>query len=154
MASQLVVRLATSAEHEQLEALQRRASLAWDAYRADLLAHPEAIELPIEQIKGCRVLVAERDGKILGFVSVLAPGRGTAELDGLFVEPEQWRCGVGSQLVEAAANLAFNEGAMFIHAIVGPEARGFYESRGFELLGDEPTRFGKGFSMRMRLSPR
>jgi N-acetylglutamate synthase-like GNAT family acetyltransferase len=102
LAPQLVIRAATLAEHEQLEALQRRASLALEAYRNDLLAHPEAIELPIEQIKQCRVLIAERDGKILGFVSVLPPSSGAAELDGLFVEPGRWRGGVGSRLVEAA----------------------------------------------------
>ncbi|HEY7981721.1 MAG TPA: hypothetical protein VID19_09595 [Candidatus Eremiobacteraceae bacterium] len=49
-----VVRRAIPDERAALEALQRRASLVWEDYREALLAHPDAIALPIEQIESGR----------------------------------------------------------------------------------------------------
>lgn len=52
-------RLAIAPERSALEDLQRRASLIWEEDREALLAHPDAIELPIEQITTGRTMVAE-----------------------------------------------------------------------------------------------
>jgi hypothetical protein len=41
--------------------------LIWEEDRESLLAHPDAIELPLEQITDGRTVVAERDGELLGF---------------------------------------------------------------------------------------
>ena len=139
-------------ERSALEALQRRASLMNEADRAALLAHPDAIDLPIEQIEGGRVMVARRDRAIVGFSVVLPRPDDDAELDGLFVEPSAWRCGIGRKLVAAACRLALSEGATALHVIGGREAAGFYEACGFELLGETPTRFGTGLVMRRRLA--
>jgi hypothetical protein len=57
-----VVRRAIPDERAALEALQRRASLVWEDYREALLAHPDAIALPIEQIESgrtCLIRAAE-----------------------------------------------------------------------------------------------
>ena len=45
-AEALTIRLARPEEHEELEAVQRRASLALPDYREQLEAHPDAIHLP------------------------------------------------------------------------------------------------------------
>jgi GNAT superfamily N-acetyltransferase len=92
-------RLAVPAERSALEELQRRASLMWEEDRAALLANPDAIELPLEQITGGRTVVAENAGQLLGFSVVLPRDDGDAELDGLFVEPTYWRHGLGRALV-------------------------------------------------------
>ena len=97
----LSIRLARMEEHEELEALQRRASLANEADRSQLEAHPDAIELPIAQIESEQVFVAERDGRIVGFAALL-PEQDNIELDGLFVDPAMWRNGIGARLVDAA----------------------------------------------------
>lgn len=53
-------------------------------------------------------VVAERDGRVLGFCSMIAPSRdddaggGTCEVAAIYVEPERWRTGVGSMLLVAA----------------------------------------------------
>src|SRR6185369_3301224 len=99
------IRLARAEERPDLEALQRRASLALPEYREQLEAHPEVIELPAEQIAEAQVLVAELEGRIAGFAAVIA-----GELDGLFVEPGLWKRGVGAALVEAAAHQARKQG--------------------------------------------
>ena len=54
----LQIRLARPEERDELEALQRRASLALGDYREQLEANPDAIELPLEQIERGEVTVA------------------------------------------------------------------------------------------------
>lgn len=73
---------------------------------------------------------------------------GDAQLDGLFVEPASWRAGIGTRLVRDAEILAAVEGASFLYVVGNPRARGFYSACGFLLLGEEPTRFGVGLTMR------
>src|SRR5438445_13763742 len=100
------IRLARANEREELEALQWRASLANEHDRPHLEAHPDAIHLPAAQIERGEVLVAELNGEIAGFAAVVG-----GELDGLFVDPELWRLGIGAALVEAAAHEARRCGA-------------------------------------------
>jgi hypothetical protein len=59
----------------------------WEEDRAALLAHPDAIDLPAEQISGGRIVVIELAGKVVGFAAVLPREDGNVDLDGLFVEP-------------------------------------------------------------------
>ena len=119
----------------------RRASLALDAYREQLEAHPEAIGLPAGQIANGDVFVAQLGGRIAGFVAVVG-----GEIDGLFVEPDCWKCGVGRALVETAAHQARRRG-MSLTVISGPESRPFYEKCGFSVEGEETTRFGPAFRL-------
>ena len=49
-----------------LESLQRRASLSNPGDRDALLAHPDAIVLPIEHIAEGNVFIAEGDGTVVG----------------------------------------------------------------------------------------
>ena len=135
------IRPARSEERLDLEALQRRASLALPEYREQLEAHPDAIDLPAEQVERGDVIVAEVDGAIAGFAAVVG-----AELDGLFVEPELWRLGVGSALVEAAVHHARQKG-LTLSVAASPGARPFYERNGFSLEGEERTRFGPALRM-------
>ena len=46
--------------------------------------------------------VAEHDGVVVGFAVLLEPSGGACELDGLFVEPERMRSGIGGRLVDDA----------------------------------------------------
>ena len=141
----LTIRLAMPEERQLLEALQRRASLALGEYNQQLEAEPDAIELPVEQIEDGAVIVAERDDRIAGFAVVLIVGD-EAELDGLFVEPEQWRQGIGAALVDVAVHEARRQGlAMMV--VANPSARGFYEKCGFTVEGGAETRFGPALRM-------
>ena len=139
------IRLAKASEREALEALQWRASLALNEHNAQLLANPDAIELPAEQIDAGAVMVAQQDAAIIGFAVLLIDDNG-AELDGLFVEPERWRQGIGSALVEAAAHRARVAGRTLM-VVAGLTARGFYESCGFTTEGGVQTRFGPALRM-------
>ena len=135
------LRLARPEEHEELEELQRRASLELPEYREQLLANPDAVHLPPAQIANGQVIVAELDGEVAGFAAVVG-----GELDGLFVEPDLWGGGIGRLLVNAAAHEARRRG-LSLTVIANPRARGFYESCGFTVEGEEHTRFGPGLRM-------
>jgi GNAT superfamily N-acetyltransferase len=137
------IRPACPAERAALEDLQRRASLALPDYRAELEAHPNAVDLPAGQIAQGRVLVAEDEAGIAGFAAWLdGEGAGEAALDGLFVEPARWRGGIGRALVAAIAAAAADAGKTRLHVVANPGAVAFYRRCGFTDAGETQTRFG------------
>ena len=140
-ADALTIRPARAEERCDLEALQCRASTALPEYHDQLEAHPDAVELPAEQIANGQVIVAELNGQVAGFAALV-----DGELDGLFVEPDLWRCGIGTALVHEAAHEARRRG-LSLSVIAGPSARDFYESCGFTVEGDAQTRFGPALRM-------
>jgi GNAT superfamily N-acetyltransferase len=145
------IRTARPDEQSMLESLQRRASLGNPGDRDALLANPDAIALPIEQLAAGCVFVAERDGVVAGFAAVVPRPDGGAELDALFVEPHLWKRGIGRRLVDHAADVARVMAATFLHVIGNPHAEGFYVSCGFRVTGTVETRFGVGLAMQRPL---
>jgi N-acetylglutamate synthase-like GNAT family acetyltransferase len=142
------IRPAAISEQKELEDLQRRASLTNAGDRDALLTHPDAIELPSEQIAAGGVFVWERNGIIAGFAALLPRPDGGAELDALFVEPTMRRCGIGRSLVEHCSEVARSQGSTFLHVVGNPHAEDFYLACGFKLTGTAETRFGPGLLMR------
>ena len=151
MQNEIIVRPAVAAEQKQLEALQWRASLNNPGDHDVLLAHPDAIELPLEQIRKGGVFVAEVAAATMGFAAILPREDGDFELDALFVEPSAWRQGIGRALVEHCAAAARNAGAESLHVVGNPHAEGFYSSCGFTSLGTKQVRFGVGLLMKKTL---
>lgn len=151
MKQTVVIRLGRADEQALLESLQRRASLNNPGDREALLAHPDAIALPIEQLIADCVFVAECDGVIAGFAAVLPRPDGGAELDALFVEPHLWKQGIGRRLVEHVAHVARERSAAFLHVIGNPHAERFYTLCGFRVTGTVQTQFGPGFAMQRPL---
>jgi GNAT superfamily N-acetyltransferase len=116
-----LIRGARPGEASALEALQRRASDVWEEYRAQLAAHPDAIEPPHGAIAEGRVRVAvDGSGRRLGFSVVLPVGGGRCELDDLFVEPDSMRQGIGRLLVDEFAARAAAAGARYVDVIANP----------------------------------
>ena len=149
--SEIAIRVAVPAERSSLEALQWRASLANDSDREALLAHPDAIVLPMEQIAAGGVFVADCDGALAGFAALVRRPDDDAELDALFVEPHLWKHGIGRRLVDYVAGVARAGGARVLHVVGNPHASGFYTSCGFKQIGTVATRFGIGLDMRRLL---
>jgi GNAT superfamily N-acetyltransferase len=145
------VRPARADERQALEEIQRRASLCNPGDRQALLANPDAIHLPPEQIRSGQVFVADQESGPLGFAVVLMRDDGDAELDGLFVEPDFWRCGIGRGLVDHAADHARSLGAEVLHVVGNPHAQGFYAKLGFVVSGEGETRFGPALLLRRQL---
>lgn len=148
----ITIRLARPDDIPALVALQWRASLQHEAYAAQLKAHPDAIELPQDQVTGGHVFLAERDGELAGFAVALPRADGDFELDGLFVDPAHQRFGIGRELVDRSVAHALIHGARQLHVVAAPEARGFYVTCGF--AGNEPvaTRFAPAIGMTLRIA--
>jgi GNAT superfamily N-acetyltransferase len=142
-----MIRAARPDERSFLIALQRRASLMWPEDREALIAEPDAIDLPADQIAEGHVFVLEAAHAVLGFAVVLQRDDGAAELDGLFVEPDHWGRGVGRQLVERAEEMARGRGAVSLNVVANRRALGFYLKCGFEAFGEVQTRFSPGVRM-------
>jgi len=152
MSGALHIRVASLAERDALRALQTRASLRNVGDRDALLQHPDAIDVPPEQILARQVFVAERDGVVVGFAAVVPREDGDAELDALFVEPALWRQGIARALLEHGVALARMQGAKALHVIGNPHAAAFYRGCGFVGEGTFKTRFGQGYLMRRDIS--
>jgi GNAT superfamily N-acetyltransferase len=76
-----VIRTAVADDLPSLRGLFRRSSLSNQGDRANLLAHPEVLELPDDGVLAGRTRVAvASDGEIVGFATtVVAPGQAGAE---------------------------------------------------------------------------
>jgi len=154
MTEAVSIRDARPDEALSLEELQRRAADVWEEYRAQLAAHPDAIEPPHAAIADGRVRVAtDAAGSLLGFSVVLPIEHDHCELDDLFVEPSSMGRGVGRRLVSDLADRARAGGARYVDVIANPNALGFYASVGFVVTGSASTRFGDAPRMTLDLMP-
>jgi GNAT superfamily N-acetyltransferase len=128
------------------------ASLVWEDTREQLLANPDAVEVPADAIAEQRLRVAADElDEPIGFSLVLAPVEAVVELDGLFVLPELQHAGVGSALMDDLTERAVAAGATAIEVTAGP-AVPFYEKHGFVVTGEVQTRFS--LAVRLRKSMR
>ncbi len=134
------IREAHAEDRDTLGALKLRSSLAWGDHIEELQALPEAREIPVAHVP--HAIVAELEGKIVGFVTVLS-GKGAiqAELEDLFVAPEVWRLGVGRKLLAEAEHRAAALGARTLHVVAGERARPFYEASGYRVARTIATDF-------------
>lgn len=140
--SPLDIRLARPDDRHDLVELQRRASLTWDVVRDYFLEHPEIIDLDPEKIARNEVFVAEQGERIVGFATIIAHEGNDAELEGIFVEPSDWRKGIGTALLRQIEREALAWQASRLHVIANPTAEGFYRSAGFTLIGEKKTALG------------
>jgi ribosomal protein S18 acetylase RimI-like enzyme len=116
-----------------------------DALRAEDRARrytfdPAAITDPARP----ETIVAERADALLGFATT-APAAGlpgTGELAALHVDPDAWRCGVGSALIAQARARLVERGcaAAVLWVMVGnTRAEQFYRADGWQLEGTRQT---------------
>ena len=146
-----VIRVAVPSEQKSLEELERRAGLANPGDREGILAHPEVIEVPPEQIVSGDVFVLETNGIVAGFAAVNPRLDSDTDLDGLFVDPPMQRCGFGRLLVEHCVGIARERGSRHLYVIGNPHAEAFYKACGFEQIGTAETRFRPAPLMRRSL---
>jgi ribosomal protein S18 acetylase RimI-like enzyme len=89
----------------------------------------------------CRLMVAEGDGRVVGFVQLTDKGGGTVYLGLLTVDPGAQARGLGRRLVaaaEAEAVRAFGGGRIEMTVIrQRPELIAWYERRGYRGTGEE-----------------
>jgi len=149
---EVLIREAIADERLELEELQWRASLVWEDDREMLLANPDAISLPADQLEDRLVRVAvDGNSRRLGFSVLFAMHEGGCELDGLFVEPDSWHAGIGRALVGDCCERARRQGAARIDVIANARAEGFYVKVGFVFGETVSTRFRPARRMHLML---
>ena len=87
-----------------------------------------------------RVCVDDRDA-IVGFASLLVPGRGVAgeaELDFMFVADDRQGSGIGRALMTDIVAVSRRLGIERIHVVSHPPAEAFYRSVGAARVGEIP----------------
>ncbi len=137
---QPTIRQATVADHERLEALQRLASLATGEHHQELLDNPGVFGVAPENI--AHSFVAELDGEVVGFCTMLPRSAEVAEVDAVFIDPGAWRQGIGRMLLIEAERRAAHAGIRTLGVTSGGYAVSFYQALGFRLSGTEMTDFG------------
>jgi ribosomal protein S18 acetylase RimI-like enzyme len=87
------------------------------------------------------VLVAEVDGRIVGFASARPSDRGSSvgEVSGFYAHPDVWGSGAARDLMsETCAILAADYTDVVVWTLRdAPQARRFYEKAGFRVTGEE-----------------
>ncbi|MCL9813585.1 GNAT family N-acetyltransferase [Natranaeroarchaeum aerophilus] len=144
------------ARREDIPTIQRVVSDSWRAAYADLLS-PDALSfigdeerfLPADSLEQAMdtdelwFLVAIVDGAVIGEVqfatgpethSFVAPDEGETQLQSLYIDPDHWRAGVGSELVEAGIErLQGDTDAVLVEVLSdNTGGRKFYRSEGFD----------------------
>ena len=133
------IRPARLNEAEALSDLCKRSKAHW-GYDAGFMALSQAsLTIRPAQISAGRVIVAETDGALSGVATVEPLGDGLADLQHLFVEPEQIEQGVGRSLFAAACNLARRQGARQLSILSDPYAEAFYKQLGARRVGEAPS---------------
>ena len=145
----LDIRLARADDRQDLIDLLWRASLAWDVVRQDLLDNPDVIDVDPEMIARNQVFVVEHGDRILGFASIVprksddGETEGSdAELEGIFVEPSEWRKGIGMALMHQIEREARAWRATRLHVVASPNVEAFYLAAGFRKTGEQKMTFG------------
>jgi ribosomal protein S18 acetylase RimI-like enzyme len=142
------IRVAQASEIDAIGDLYRRSSLSNEGDRENLLANPDVLILESAPITERRTRVAIGDGRIVGFATTNVVA-GLLELEGLFVDPEWMRRGVGRELIRAVAAIARSRGIGRIEVTANGHAIEFYEAVGFVRDGSTETRFGPAHRMHL-----
>lgn len=151
----LDIRLARADDRQDLIDLLWRASLAWDVVRQDLLDNPEVIDVDPEMIARNQIFVAEEGERVVGFATIIPREGNDAELEGIFVEPSDWRKGIGMALLHQIEREARAWSANRLHVVASPNVEGFYSAAGFTKTGEQKMPFGpNGVVMVKPVAPR
>jgi GNAT superfamily N-acetyltransferase len=146
----LLLRSANKDEREALGALKLRATLAWGDHTREVLLALGGDELAAELLAAS--FVAEIGGRIAGFATLVTKDDLEAEVEELFIEPSEWRKGIGTRLLKEAERRAIVAGARRLRVAANPRAQAFYEACGFHVIGKVPDSFGFAPLMQKQLS--
>jgi GNAT superfamily N-acetyltransferase len=150
--TEFALRAAEAGDMPALRDVFRRSSLSNDGDRANLLAHPEVLELPDLAVTEGRTRAVIADGRVVGFGTWCIAGA-AAEIEDLFVDPDWMGQGAGRALVLDLLAIARDRGFRRVEVTANPHALAFYAKAGFVVGGKAETRFGPACRMYLALLP-
>lgn len=138
-----VIRPARPEDATHLSALALRSKRHWGYDDEFLSIVRSELTVTSEQTHTHRVMVAEGDGRVLGFYG-LGGTPPDADLTWLFIEPDSVRGGVGRALWRHAIEAARSSGFASLVIESDPFAEGFYLAMGARRVGEMASRFIPG----------
>ncbi len=124
----------------------RRAALTNERDRDLLSEHPEFMEL-VPPAEEDLVLVADLEGRIVGFATAKTLGDDALEVADIFVDPDHMRSGVGRALIETIVREAIRSGRSVIEVDANRHAVAFYCRLGFLAVREVQSEFGTAVRM-------
>lgn len=122
-----------------MSALAIRSKAHWGYDEDQMRIFAAELTLAPEGIEPRAACVLERDGRILGYYTLVPHSAANVELEHLFVEPDCLRKGHGSRLLEHACAEARRRGFARMLIQSDPFAEGFYLARGAQRILPIPT---------------
>ena len=147
MSPSLTFRRALPEEVDALRALtfRSKASHGYDSEFMQHMADDLAAEITAEVIARDTFMVAEIEGRTVGFARLMPVNRpDTVYLEDLFIEPDAQGMGVGRALFEWALAEARDRGYGWLEWDSDPNAAAFYERMGGERIGETESSFRPG----------
>lgn len=133
--SKLQIRRAIPVESEALTALAHAAKRHWN-YPDQWIDHwQHELTITHDFINNNEVFVATIDGEIAGCCALVV-SESLAELEHMWIDPEQMGHGIGRALFEHVQARAKELGALMLELSADPHAEKFYERMGAKRIGD------------------
>lgn len=132
MHRRISLRPATAADLDRINSLIQSSAAYSGAYRGII----EGYVVTAGQIERDHMVVAEREGQLLGLYSLVTDG--TPELDLMFVADEAQGLGIGALLFEDMRRTASSLGLAHVMIVSHPPSVGFYERMGAVRRGIKP----------------
>lgn len=130
----MVIRPAAIGDIDALTDLALRSKAWWGYDETFIEKCRDELTLTTERIAVEDIRVAEMDGVIIGFVSVM-----DGSLEDLFVEPDRIGAGTGSALFEVAKTITRDDGHRTLRIEADPNAARWYRSKGAIDIGEIPS---------------
>lgn len=119
---------------EALTALALRSKAHWGYDAAFIEACRAELTVTPARIGSERMVVAEDDGRVVGFVAVAGDS-----LEDLFADPDHIGTGIGSALLGAAIEIVRGAGHVALSIEADPHAADWYRSKGAVDVGTVPS---------------
>ncbi|MFC7443215.1 GNAT family N-acetyltransferase [Laceyella putida] len=134
----IAIRRAQLREAGALTRLAIRSKAHWGYDKAFMRRVAEELTVLEEMVNRDEVMVAEREGRLLGFYAIKGQPP-VGELNALFVDPAAMGQKVGRTLMEHALRAAREKGFSCLRIDSDPFAEGFYKKMGAVKIGEVPS---------------
>jgi GNAT superfamily N-acetyltransferase len=139
----MVIRPAHPDEGERLREITAAAKGFWGYDPARVREWAASLDLSPQRLAVAHALVAETDGRAIGWAEILPPEGGVCVLEHLWIEPARMRRGAGTQLFGQAARHAAGLGATAMQWEAEPNALGFYARMGGRQVRTTTSEWGR-----------
>jgi len=133
------IRAARGEEAGVLTELALRSKAHWGYDDVFMEMCREELTVQAAEVERQRTVVAEREGRVVGFATLEGEPPGVGELGGLFVDPAAIGQGVGRLLFEHTLATARELGFTRLTLDADPNAEGFYRVMGASRVGMAPS---------------